>query len=717
MTDKAKKIKSGSNLLRFKIEGMDCPDCASTIEKNLLSANGVSNISVDFMSGNLEVSGDEPSATEIEKKVKSMGYRIASRPWENSVQLTGNRVRGGAIFPVWKIWSLAISTLLILSGGTLSYYDLNLLISRPLILSGMIVGGWQIAYKGLMAARRLRLDMNFLMAVAVIGAAIIGEWSEAGAVVILFALAQLLESFSLQRSRKAIGRLMDLSPRSATVLKDGQMLTVAVDEISTGDIVFARPGEKIAVDGNILKGNSSVNQATITGESLPVDKGPGDVVFAGTINCEGAIEVETTHAPGDTTLDHIIRLVEEAQTKRAPSQNFVDKFSAYYTPAVVGIAILLAIIPPLALNAAWTEWIYRALALLVISCPCALVISTPVTIVSALANAARNGVLIKGGAFLENACTVPAMAFDKTGTITTGKSAVDNVVALDGYDHDELLKIAASVETHSEHPIAKAILRYADAKGISYGPPTNFKSVPGQGAIADLDGQKYYLGNRALFSSLGLIDAGVDTALKESGNQSSTAVLVGSSSNVMGLLTLADELRPDSVEAIDRLRKEGIKHIVLLTGDNRFTAESVGGLVGADEIHAELLPQEKADTVRKLGAQFGGVIMVGDGVNDAPALASATIGIAMGAIGSDAALETADIALMADELKKLPWLLRLSRKARRIIIQNITISIIVKFIFVILASAGAATLWMAVFADMGISLLVIFNGMRTLRID
>jgi Cd2+/Zn2+-exporting ATPase len=717
MTDKAKKIKSGSNLLRFKIEGMDCPDCASTIEKNLLSANGVSNISVDFMSGNLEVSGDEPSATEIEKKVKSMGYRIASRPGENSVQLTGNRVRGGAIFPVWKIWSLAISTLLILSGGTLNYYDLNLLINRPLILSGMIVGGWQIAYKGLMAARRLRLDMNFLMAVAVIGAAIIGEWSEAGAVVILFALAQLLESFSLQRSRKAIGRLMDLSPRSATVLKDGQMLTVAVDEISTGDIVFARPGEKIAVDGNILKGNSSVNQATITGESLPVDKGPGDVVFAGTINGEGAIEVETTHAPGDTTLDHIIRLVEEAQTKRAPSQNFVDKFSAYYTPAVVGIAILLAIIPPLALNAAWTEWIYRALALLVISCPCALVISTPVTIVSALANAARNGVLIKGGAFLENACTVPAMAFDKTGTITTGKSAVDNVVALDGYDHDELLKIAASVETHSEHPIAKAILRYADAKGISYGPPTNFKSVPGQGAIADLDGQKYYLGNRALFSSLGLINAGVDTALKEYGNQSSTAVLVGSSSNVMGLLTLADELRPDSVEAIDRLRKEGIKHIVLLTGDNRFTAESVGGLVGADEIHAELLPQEKADTVRKLGAQFGGVIMVGDGVNDAPALASATIGIAMGAIGSDAALETADIALMADELKKLPWLLRLSRKARRIIIQNITISIIVKFIFVILASAGAATLWMAVFADMGISLLVIFNGMRTLRID
>jgi Cd2+/Zn2+-exporting ATPase len=768
---------SSAETIRLKIIGMDCPDCALKIEKGVASVDGIERVAVDFLNGTLTAVGKELSSSEIEKQVRDMGYkaveadqsreqttvfsiqemdcadeersiRLALKGESNVSELQFNLIkreltvthacpadnivekirRAGfkavpvngrtapdRVVPSWKVWSLAVSTILIVAGGVMSLYDLSIYLTRPLILAGIIIGGWHIGRKGLIAARRFRLDMNFLMSAAVIGALFIGEWSEAGAVVVLFALAQLLESYSLQRSRRAISRLMDLSPRYATVIRNGEKERVPVDNVKNGDIVFLKPGERIPVDGVITKGRSSIDQSSITGEAMPVSRNVSEDVFAGTFNIDGALEVRTTHAPGDTTLDRIIRLVEEAQTKRAPSQSFVDKFSTYYTPAVVGIALLLAIIPPIAFGAAWKDWIYRALALLVISCPCALVISTPISIVSALANAARNGVLIKGGVFLENAHRISAIAFDKTGTITKGKSMVTGVTAFDGSDPQKLIRLAASVESHSEHPLARAIVHHARANKIDIREPRNFKAIPGMGAYAEIDDEKIIVGRQALFEEMGILDGGNEEMARLTENESQTTVLVGSSKKILGMIAITDEIRPEAVRAAGEIRKEGIEHLALITGDNRNSADLIGKSMGADEIYSDLMPWEKVDIIQKLQSKYGDVAMVGDGVNDAPALASGTIGIAMGAAGSDSALETADIALMSDDLLKIPWLIRLSKKTHRIIIQNISLSIVVKIAFVALASLGLATLWMAVFADMGISLLVIFNGLRALR--
>jgi Cd2+/Zn2+-exporting ATPase len=476
-----------------------------------------------------------------------------------------------------------------------------------------------------------------------------------------------------------------------------------------------RPGERIPVDGKILGGFSSIDQSPLTGESLPVEKSPGSLVYAGTLNCDGAIEIETIHSPGDTTLDRIIKLVEEAQAQRGPSQSFVDRFSSYYTPAVVGLAALIALLPPLLLGLPWHAWVYRALALLVIACPCALVISTPVTIISALANAARNGVLVKGGVFLENAHRMAAVAFDKTGTITKGKSAVNEVYPFNGYDTNEIIALAAGLESHSQHPVARAIVRHAERNNISFLSPQNFKTIPGKGAFGTLNGIEVYIGNIALFDDFGLVNDEVSECLARVENSSQTAVLIGMKSMVIGILVLVDEIRPDSRQAIGELKRQGVGRTALLTGDNRLTSEAVGDAAGIDDIYSELLPAQKVHVVGELKAKYGDMAMVGDGVNDAPALAAASIGIAMGAAGSDAALETADIVLMTDDLMKIPWLMRLSLKTHRIVVQNVSFSIMIKFAFIVLASMGLATLWMAVFADMGVSLMVIFNGMRALQ--
>jgi Cd2+/Zn2+-exporting ATPase len=557
--------------------------------------------------------------------------------------------------------------------------------------------------------------MNFLMSAAVIGAIFIGEWVEAGTVIVLFAVAQLLESFSLDRSRRAIKGLMDLSPQMATIIKDGLEKNIPVDDVEIGDIVLVKPGGRIPVDGKIVSGASSINQAPITGESLPVDKTTGDMVYAATINGEGALEIETGHVAGDSTLNRIIQLVEEAQAQRAPSQGFVDKFAAIYTPSVVGIASLLAFVPPLLFGGVWSDWIYRSLALLVIACPCALVISTPVTIVSALAGAARNGVLIKGGAYIENLHKIPAIAFDKTGTITKGIPAVREIIALNDADKDEVLTLAASLESRSEHPIAAAIIRYAEKSGLKVTAPSEFRSIPGRGAHGMLNGERIYLGNHALIEDLGVCDRTTEEKLSIIENESQSAVLVATKEKVLGIIAIADEIRPDSALAVSELKEQGIKFIAMLTGDNHRAARAVGDKVGIEEIYAELLPEQKVGAINTMKLNSGSVVMVGDGINDAPALASSTIGIAMGAAGSDITLETADIALMSDEPAKIPWAYRLSRKAYGIIIANIVLAIAIKAIFVILAVMGLATLWMAVFADMGVSLMVIINGMRALR--
>ncbi len=769
-------IRNDDQKLRLEISGMDCPDCASTIEKDVSAMPGIKSASVDFLGGHLTVVG--PATSEkIAARVRSLGYtaeplkeehlkrttlviqdmdcadeeriiRKALNSLDSVSDLQFNLIeRQVTVFhsgkasalldaihkegfdaevetgrsskdralPAWRIWIVVIASILVLMGGLLHFLGASGWLFKPIILGGVIVGGWRIGYKGFIAARRLRLDMNFLMSAAVIGAIIIGEWVEAGTVIVLFAVAQLLESFSLDRSRRAIKGLMDLSPLMATIIKDGLEKNIPVDDVEIGDIVLVKPGGRIPVDGKIVSGSSSINQAPITGESLPVDKTTGDTVYAATINGEGALEIETGHVAGDSTLNRIIQLVEEAQGQRAPSQGFVDKFAAIYTPSVVGIAALLAFVPPLLFGGVWSDWIYRSLALLVIACPCALVISTPVTIVSALAGAARNGVLIKGGAYIENLHKIPAIAFDKTGTITKGIPAVREIIELNDADKDEVLTLAASLESRSEHPIAAAIIRYAEESGLTITVPSEFTSIPGRGAHGILNGERIYLGNHALIEDLGVCDRTTEEKLSVIENESQSAVLVATKEKVLGIIAIADEIRPDSALAVSELKEQGIKFIAMLTGDNHRAARAVGDKVGIEEIYAELLPEQKVGAINTMKLNSGSVVMVGDGINDAPALASSTIGIAMGAAGSDITLETADIALMSDEPAKIPWAYRLSRKAYGIIIANIVLAIAIKTIFVILAVMGLATLWMAVFADMGVSLMVIINGMRALR--
>lgn len=764
----------------LKISGMDCPDCALTIEKDIAAQPGIISAKIDFLSNLLTVDGEGIDLAEIQRRVKTLGYtaepsdksgikRISllipdmDCPDEekiikkalNSVEtvtalefdLVGRRVtvshatetsallkairREGfeakvlgtaktsmeSPISAWKIWSVAISAVLVTVGGIIHLFNGPESVYKAVILTGIAVGGWKIGQKGFMAARRLRLDMNFLMSSAVIGAIIIDQWLEAGTVIVLFAVAQLLESFSLDRSRRAIRGLMDLTPQMARVVRGGRETDIPVEEVKIGEKLIVKPGEKIPVDGKVLLGNSVVNQAAITGESMPVAVIPQSQVYAGTINGEGALEIEALHIAGDTTIDRIIRLVEEARAVRAPSQGFVERFSRIYTPTVVGIALVVAIIPPLLMDLSWSDWIYRALALLVIACPCALVISTPITIVSALTAAAHNGVLIKGGAYLENLHRVKAIAFDKTGTITRGSPGVKEILPINDTEKSELLRLAASLEKRSEHPIASAIVREAGLRKIGILPVDDFQSIPGKGAAGTVSGVKYFIGKDLLFEEMGIRDAIVERELDRMENESQTTVLLGTSKKILGIIAISDEIRPDSAVTVAELRKLGIGKIVMLTGDNHRTGKAVGKAAGIENIQSELLPDQKVEAIMAIKSESGSVVMVGDGINDAPALAASDIGIAMGAVGSDVALETADIALMSDEPSKIPWTFKLSQKTYRIILENITMAIGIKAVFVILAVMGLATLWMAVFADMGVSLMVIVNGMRALRFD
>ncbi len=570
--------------------------------------------------------------------------------------------------------------------------------------------------------------MNFLMSVAAVGALLIGQYAEAGAVMFLFAVAQLLEAASMGRARQAIRSLMELAPAEATVLRGGREVRVPAEAVAVGETVVVRPGEKIAVDAVVLEGRSAVTQAAITGESMPVAKAPGDEVFAGTLNGAGALDLRSTRPHFDTTLARIIHAVEEAQATRAPSQAFVERFARVYTPLVVGAAVLLAVLPPLAFGAAWAEWIYRALALLIVACPCALVISTPVTVVSALTGAARRGILIKGGVHLERAGRARVVALDKTGTLTEGRPRVTSVRALDGEDPDRVLALAAAVEARSEHPLAPSILERARSEGVRIPAAEATRAHPGRGVEARVEGRRVVVGSGRLFQDMGLGDEGAAAARPLEG-AGATVVLVaeegdpatpaGAALRVLGALGISDRIRPHAAASLASLRSAGIETIALLTGDNPATARAVAASLGdpALVVKAGLLPEDKVAAVRGLEAAHGPVLMVGDGINDAPALAAASAaGVAMGAAGTDVAIETADIALMSDDLSKLPELIALARKAEGIIRGNIVFALAVKAVFVVLAATGLATLWMAVLADMGASLLVIGNGMRALRV-
>lgn len=691
----------------FIVEGMDCADEVRQIEDKLGKLPGVTNLQFDLVGRRLIVEGSLAS-NEIERAIKDIG--MTARPeGEESRTLSFWERRGRLLMMAVSGSLLGLGLLLEWLGGSKTLAVLMLAVST-------VAGAWFVAPRAMRSVRNLTLDMNFLMLVAAVGAAVIGEWAEGASVVFLFSLAQVLETYSMDRARNAIKALMDLSPTEATVRRDGREETVPASEVRLGETIVVRPGQKIPLDGEVISGRSAVNQAPITGESIPVDKEPGSEVFAGSINEQGMLEVRVTKLVADTTLARIIHAVEEAQASRAPSQSFVDRFSRYYTPAVVGLAVLVFLVPPLIGLGPWGVWFYRALAMLVIACPCALVISTPVSVVSGLAGAARAGVLIKGGLHLENAGSVTAVAFDKTGTLTVGRPSVTDVFPLrDGMDERGVLRLAAAIEQGSEHPLARAILSRASEQGIKIPAASNFEALIGRGVRASVEGEVLYLGNERLSHERGICTPTSEEALLRFEREGKTAVSLTTESEPLGVIAIADRVRPEAKASIAALRALGIGHIVMLTGDNEGTASAVAAQLGIDDFRAGLLPDDKVNAIREMEAKGERIAFVGDGVNDAPALALATVGLAMGAAGTDAALETADIALMADDLSKLPLALRLSRRTLGIIKQNIAFSIAIKVVFLVLALGGWATLWMAVASDMGASLAVIANGLRALR--
>ncbi|MCX5734796.1 MAG: heavy metal translocating P-type ATPase [candidate division NC10 bacterium] len=690
----------------FRLTGLTCTDCAARLEKAIGALPGVDRARLNFGAGKLTVEGVVDPKVVIREAAQYDG--------------TVARLEGAPAGPArnWRerLPQLRMVTagLCILAGWIAEYGFGNVPLGTALFAAAIPIGGYATIRQGLRALARMQFDMNGMMTGAVIGAAFLGEWEEGAVVAFLYSASNWLEGYTMDRARRSIRSLMDLAPKMARVRRDGGETKIPVEAVRLGDLLLIRPGESLPMDGTVRAGISAVNQAPITGEAIPVDKAAGDPVYAGTINGHGALEVEVTRRVDDTTLARIIHLVEEAQAQRAPSQQAVERFARVYTPAVFALAVGLMVVPSLLFGQPWEPWIYRGLALLIVSCPCALVISTPVTIASAIANAARRGVLIKGGAHIEELGRLKVIALDKTGTLTRGKPEVTDLVPWSGQGAAELLALAAGVEAHSEHPLARAIVRAAKRDRLALPVTTGFTAIPGQGGSAALDGQTIYVGSPRLFASLnGCRQDGQTVEAIEA--QGKTAILVGTAERLLGLIALEDQLRPASRRAVADLRAAGIRHVALLTGDNRVTAEAIATQVGADTVRAELLPEQKLAAVHALRMEFGSLAMVGDGVNDAPALAAASVGIAMGATGSDVALETADVALMADDLSKLPQIMRLGRQTIRVIRQNIAIALAIKAVAIAAVFPGWLTLWLAVLGDMGASVLVTLNGMRLLR--
>ncbi|CUH95544.1 putative membrane protein [Propionispora sp. 2/2-37] len=699
--------QAGIHKTIFMVSGLDCADCAATLEKKILSLTGIYSAQINFATSKLIVE-HTASEADIVKVVRQAGYD-AKR--EGDSKSPDSR-------PEWwknrRTQTTAVAGILLILAVAMEWLGVSDNVIVPLYVATALVGGYSSAKSAFYGFRSLSFDMNTLMTMAVIGALCIGEWSEAATVAFLFSFGNTLQTYTMDKTRQSIRALMELAPPEALVRRNGQEEKLPVEEIVVGDIIIVKPGERIAMDGIVRDGMSAVNQATITGESVPVEKHNGDFVYAGTVNEHGVLEVEVTKIAADSTLAKIMHLVEEAQAQKAPSQQFVDKFSRYYSPAVLLAAAGIMVIPWLFFGLPFTEWFYRGLVLLVISCPCALVISTPVSIVSAIGNASRNGVLIKGGAYLEQMGAMQSIAFDKTGTLTHGRPSVTDIVPTDGITEAEFLTMAASVERLSEHPLAIAIVE--KAKGLALKTVTNFKALVGRGAQAEFEGKTIYIGNPRLFEELGFDLSSYHNDLENLQRQGKTVMLMGNAEQICGLIAVADTLRANSIEAIQALHQTGMQHVAMLTGDNDCVAASIAGQLKLDAFYSELLPEDKVKTVKCLMSQYGSVAMVGDGVNDAPALAVANVGIAMGVAGADSALETADIALMSDNLGKLSYLVHLSRKTVAIIKQNIVFSIAIKLVFIILTFAGYVNLWLAVFADMGSSILVTLNGMRLMRL-
>ncbi len=684
----------------LRVEGMDCASCAATVERSVAVLPGVRRATVNFAAGRLDAE-HEPglSRREIEAAVREAGYGVA-------------KVGEADRTPFWRTpraLSVLASALLFALGLALSLAGTPDAVRAGSYAAAIAIGGAPIFRAALTGLRARHLDMNALMSLAVIGAVGIGEWAEAASVVVLFAAGNALQVYAVDRTREAVRALARLAP-DEVLLKSGEV--VPAEQVNVGDVLVIRPGERLAVDGEVVEGTSAVDEAPITGESVPVEKGPGDEVFSGSLNGPGGLLVRAMKRPGESTLQRITRLVEEAQAGKAPSERFVDRFSRVYTPAVVGVAIVLAVVPPL-LGGDFGEWFYRSLALLIIACPCALVISTPVTVVSGIGAASRRGILIKGGEALEAAGSLKALAFDKTGTLTEGRPVLSRILPLGGHGEDEVLEIAAALERRSEHPLAYAILS-AVRSADDLPPVSGFRAVAGRGAEGEVAGKRYLVGSPRLFAERGIPLGGAEEALEEAERAGETPVVLGDESGPLAVFGLADAVRADARSTIEKLRAAGIEDLVMLTGDAEAAARRISSGLGIG-YRARLMPEQKVEAVRELVARHGAAGMVGDGVNDAPALAASSVGFAMGAAGADVALETADIALMRDDLPKLAEAVKLSRGAARIIRQNVAASLLVKGLFVLLAPFGLVTLWLAVLADMGTSLAVTLNGLRLFR--
>ncbi|MEN1968018.1 heavy metal translocating P-type ATPase [Lentibacillus sp. N15] len=701
----AQPIQRNKNMRTYDVTGMDCGSCAKSIENHLNTIPAVRSVRVNFSIGKMQVE-HEGSVEEIISEVSKLGYKAFPTTSNQKTQASEKSKEGYGL--------ITFSGVLIALGLIGSYYGIPQIMSTILYAVAIVVSGYKPVKSAYYSLKSRSLDMNVLMSAAAIGAALIGQWFEGATVVWLFALGNVLQNRSIEQTRKSIRNLMDLAPSETWMKVGSELVKKPVDDVAVGDIVVIKPGDRIPLDGEIIQGETSVNQAPITGESIPVDKLSGDTVYAGTINESGSIEISVTKLVKDTTISKIIHLVEEAQEQKAPAQAFIDKFASIYTPIVFVLALVVIVVPPLLGFGTWGEWVYKGLALLIVACPCALVISTPVAIVSAIGNAAKNGVLIKGGTFLERAGAIKTIAFDKTGTLTEGKPKVSEMKVLTTSEA-ELLALAFTLEDYSTHPIAKTIVEYAKDRGVQAKNGELFKSIVGKGVQATIDGKVYYAGNLTLFEGMNIVSDDVKSRVNEIQNKGKTVVIIGTRQEIMGMIAVADTIRTTTVKALNGLKQVGVKQVVMLTGDNQGTAEVISNEANVTRYFAELLPEDKVNAIRQLQREGHKVAMVGDGINDAPALATSDLGIAMGGAGTDTAMETADIVLMADNLEKLPHTIKLSRKALAIIKQNIGFSLIIKCIALILIFPGWLTLWLAVLSDTGAALIVILNALRLVK--
>ena len=773
MTDGSTSAESASgdggraaSTVRLTVPEMDCPSCAQKVDKSLQRVDGVADTTLQPTTGTAAVTydGDRVSEADVVAAIESAGYEAGGRAADDAPDegmeiasptavWTSSRAVKTWIGAVFVVFGLAFE--FVLTGGTVtiaSGLGSPLHVADVLFLVAIVTSGYPVVRSGYYSARNRSLDIDLLMGTAIVAAAGIGYFVEAATLAVLFSVAELLENYAMDRARDSLRELMELSPDEATVRRGGDEVTVPADEVAIGETVVVQPGEKIPLDGTVVEGGSAVDESPITGESVPVDKAVDDEVYAGSIAEAGYLEFEADATAGESTLSQIIELVQGAQEKRTEREQFVDRFAGYYTPTVVVLAMLTAAVPPLLISGgatvsvagfthtvagSWQTWFVRGLTLLVIACPCAFVISTPVSVVSGITSAAKNGVLIKGGNHLEAMGEVDAVALDKTGTLTRGELTVTDVVTLDGTDDETLLRHAAGLERRSEHPIGEAIRAHAATTGVTDLPePTSFESLTGRGIRGGINGETYYAGKPALFEDLGfdldrphrtdggtVAESATDEAfladtLAALADEGKTVVLVGTETDLLGAVAIADEVRPSARRAVQRLQDLGVDHVVMLTGDNEGTARAIAEQVGVDGYRAGLLPDQKVTAVETLQAEYGDVAMVGDGINDAPALATAEVGVAMGAAGTDTALETADIALMSDDIGKLPYLYALSSTANGVIRQNVWTSLAVKALLALGVPLGLVSVAVAVVVgDMGMSLGVTGNAMRLARIE